>query len=135
MPVVVFGGLGLGALAYYDSVTRYTNLCNKVSTHSIIIQTFLQKIDFQPLWYPLVYYLKGGNVENDWNFFSFSFSLVQNIKKNCKRNFESKEMISKKSYHIIITKVSYTLNSLNNLLQELNEVLYVILQKKNQKEN
>ena len=54
LPVVVFGGLGLGALAYYDSVTRYTNLCNKVSTHSIIIQKFLQNIDYQPFWYPLV---------------------------------------------------------------------------------
>ena len=31
LPIAVFGGLGLGALAYWDSITRYTNLCNKVS--------------------------------------------------------------------------------------------------------
>ena len=31
LPIAVFGGLGLGALAYWDSITRYTNLCKKVS--------------------------------------------------------------------------------------------------------
>merc|ERR1712037_130476 len=30
LPIAVFGGLGLGALAYWDSITRYTNLCNKL---------------------------------------------------------------------------------------------------------
>ena len=31
LPIVVFGGLGLGALAYIDSLNRQNNLCNKVS--------------------------------------------------------------------------------------------------------
>jgi len=30
LPIVVFGGLGLGALAYIDSLNRQNNLCNKV---------------------------------------------------------------------------------------------------------
>merc|ERR1712008_542072 len=30
LPIAVFCGLGLGALAYWDSITRYTNLCNKL---------------------------------------------------------------------------------------------------------
>jgi len=30
LPVVVFGGLGLGALAYVDSLNRMNNLCNKI---------------------------------------------------------------------------------------------------------
>ena len=31
LPIAVFGGLGLGALAWVDSINRYNNLCNKVS--------------------------------------------------------------------------------------------------------
>ena len=31
LPIVVFGGLGLGALAFVDSINYRTNLCNKVS--------------------------------------------------------------------------------------------------------
>jgi len=30
LPIVVFGGLGLGALAYIDSLNRQNNLCNKL---------------------------------------------------------------------------------------------------------
>jgi len=30
LPIVVFGGLGLGALAYVDSLNRMNNLCNKL---------------------------------------------------------------------------------------------------------
>merc|ERR1712018_231546 len=30
LPIVVFGGLGLGALAYIDSLNRMNNLCNKL---------------------------------------------------------------------------------------------------------
>ena len=31
LPIIVFGGLGLGALAFVDSINYRTNLCNKVS--------------------------------------------------------------------------------------------------------
>jgi len=30
LPIAVFGGLGLGALAYIDTLNRQTNLCNKL---------------------------------------------------------------------------------------------------------
>jgi len=30
LPIVVFGGLGLGALAYVDSLNRMNNICNKL---------------------------------------------------------------------------------------------------------
>jgi len=30
LPIVVFGGLGLGALAYIDTLNRQNNLCNKL---------------------------------------------------------------------------------------------------------
>jgi hypothetical protein len=34
LPIVVFGGLGLGALAFVDSINYRTRLCNKVSFHT-----------------------------------------------------------------------------------------------------
>ena len=34
LPIVVFGGLGLGALAFVDSINYRVNLCNKVSFYT-----------------------------------------------------------------------------------------------------
>ena len=34
LPIVVFGGLGLGAIAWIDNLNHRTNLCNKVSFYS-----------------------------------------------------------------------------------------------------
>jgi hypothetical protein len=39
LPIAVFGGLGIGALAYIDSLNRYNNLCNKVKEMTAIART------------------------------------------------------------------------------------------------
>ena len=37
LPIVTFGGLGLGLLAFVDSINYRTNLCNKVSFYTNIL--------------------------------------------------------------------------------------------------
>jgi len=39
LPIVVFGGLGIGALAYVDSLNRMNNLCNKLKDVTKIART------------------------------------------------------------------------------------------------
>merc|ERR1739844_721187 len=39
LPIAVFGGLGLGALAYIDTLNRQNNLCNKLRDITNIART------------------------------------------------------------------------------------------------
>merc|ERR1711935_572798 len=39
LPIAVFGGLGLGALAYIDTLNRQSNLCNKLREVTNIART------------------------------------------------------------------------------------------------
>merc|ERR1739846_193059 len=39
LPIAVFGGLGLGALAYIDTLNRQNNLCNKLRDITNVART------------------------------------------------------------------------------------------------
>merc|ERR1712223_723489 len=39
LPIVVFGGLGLGAIAYIDSLNRQRDLCNKLAEVTNVART------------------------------------------------------------------------------------------------
>ena len=63
LAIGVFGGLGIGALAYVDYINWRTNLCNKVSTY-VLLQIvkiipmdhfFANYIYFVDIWVLLCY--------------------------------------------------------------------------------
>ena len=82
LPIAVFGGLGLGALAYWDSITRYTNLCKKVSY-------LLLKLDISLTYLWPQAYTRGPK----------NMKISQNFTKKIKKSI---------SNYVLLTTISYS---------------------------